>query len=526
MTLWPVAANLSLRGLRRLAPALTAALALGACGGGASGDGGTTASDGAGAAPTSPADESVALPSFHLAPLVLDAPSNVDADGSGSSAFLPPHTQALPRALAALDSARLTPERIDEQLRRMGGPGSSRFDPQGSTNTPFAVLTPAQIRAAYRLPALPVAASALSATQSASLGSGQTIYLIDAHSSPTVAADLATFNTTFGLPGCSIAAITAASHLPLAQAAAGSGCTLSIAYVDAKGALTDAAPTYDSSWAVEIGMDVQWAHATAPMARIVVLEAPSASVAQLAAAVQLANAMGEGVVSMSFAVAEGAYMASLQDIFLANGTMSYVASTGDAGAGVAWPSASPSVLAVGGTSLIYTGSGWRSESAWSKTGGGISAYEVEPAYQRAVTVRGDPVAVAGSPPRSMRSVADVSFNADPNSGQYLIVTPSGAASPSWYSGGGTSIGAPQWAGLLAVANAQRAQVGKPALGAPHPVLYERIAAVRGLYAGALLDVTTGRDGRCAACAAGIGYDAPTGLGTPNGTDLLSLLAAY
>jgi subtilase family serine protease len=503
-------------------------LSLGACGGG-------SGSPAGGAMPAGTANP-LASPGFHLAPVALGVPADTDADGMGGSAYANAHTEPVPDALADLDSAGLTPEAIDAHMRRAAAmrpdsapsaTGTRRAPGARSAGSPaplITVFTPAQIRAAYALAPVPSPATHLTPAQAAGLGAGQTIYLVDAYGNPNAAADLATFDAKFGLPACAVVPITAATPLPLAAASA--GCTFSVAYVGANGAVTDTAPAYDAGWATEIGMDVQWAHATAPLARIVLLEAQGASISQLASAIRLAGLMGPGVVSMSFGAGEGAWMASLESLFLANGKMSYLASTGDSGAGVAWPAASASVVAVGGTTLAYTGTGTRSEKAWVLTGGGISAYVAEPSYQTAVAVPGEPSAKAGAKTRSMRSVADVSFNADPNSGQYLVVTPAGASTPGWYSAGGTSIGVPQWAGLLAVANAQRALAGKAPLGQPQAALYKGIAAVKGLYAGAFLDVSTGRDGSCTNCAAGTGYDQPTGLGTPFGANLIALLAAY
>jgi subtilase family serine protease len=493
---------------------------LAGCGGGNGGTSSTGTSAGTASALQAIEDKPV-LPAFHLAPLVLDAPADIDRSDAQASANLPPSTQVVPPALRRLATSRLTPERIRQEMEF---PGSAAAGADGGSSAAnISVFTPAQIRAAYGLAALP-GSTAYSAAQAAALGSGQTIYLIDAYSNPSVASDLANFSRTFGLPGCTTAPILALAHLPLAAATPGSACVFSVAYVGSSGALVNTAPAYDAGWATEIAMDVQWAHATAPLARIVLIETGGSSVGQLAAGIRMANLMGPGIVSMSFGAAEGAWMLSYESLFLANGKMSYLASTGDGGAGVAWPSASPSVLAVGGTTLAYTGTGTRSETAWSMTGGGISRIVSAPAYQTAVTAAFD--ARAGTASHPMRSVADVAFNADPASGQYLIVTRPGTTVPTWYSGGGTSIGTPQWAGLIAVANAQRALAGKPPLGQAQLTLYRTIGAVRGLYAGAFLDVTQGRDGSCSACSAVTGYDTPTGLGTPKAANLLELLAAY
>ncbi|WP_202620101.1 hypothetical protein, partial [Escherichia coli] len=130
---------------------------------------------------------------------------------------------------------------------------------------------------------------------------------------PNVVAELAAFNAKFGLPTCSSRTLTASSALPLA-AASSSGCELVVAY-SAGNALSSTAPAYDSGWATEIALDVQWAHATAPLARLVLIEAPDAGVASLTGAVSLANRMGAGVVSMSFGANEGSWTASYDSVF-------------------------------------------------------------------------------------------------------------------------------------------------------------------------------------------------------------------
>jgi subtilase family serine protease len=223
--------------------------------------------------------------------------------------------------------------------------------------------------------------------------------------------------------------------------------------------------------------------------------------------------MGGGAVSMSFGAAEGNWTASVDPAFAATG-MTYLAATGDSGSAVSWPSVSTKVVAVGGTTLRYT-TGTRSETSWSRTGGGISAYTATPAYQSNQ--------VPGVGTLAHRAVADVAFNADPSTGQFVAVMTPGSSAVSWVSAGGTSLSTPQWAGLVAVANAMRVRAAKPLLGAPHGALYGQIAAVPGNYAAAFSDVLSGTNGTCATCAAKIGYDVPTGLGTPNVAALLSAL---
>ncbi len=452
----------------------------------------------------------VALPQFHVAPVVLAQPADTD--------LVEPHIQTVSATLAQLSTRRLTQAAMESVLRDGIVPGEFAADAPGATplasGTAVATYTPAQIRAAYGLPALPAAGTTLSSQQAAQLGAGQTIYIIDANDDPNAAAELATFDLQFGLPGCSVTSIAAGAALPL-PAPATSGCSFSVVHSTSAGSMTSSAPGYDSGWATEIALDVQWTHATAPLARIILIEAPDSSVNSLVAAVSLANAMGPGVVSMSFGSTEGGWTASV-DASFSNPAMTYVAAAGDSGAGVNWPAVSAHVLAVGGSTLTYTGAAPRSEIVWSGTGGGVSQYTPTPSYQNST------VPEMGTP--AHRSVSDVTFNADPSSGQYIAVLAPGATTATWLSAGGTSLATPQWAGILAVADALRAKAAQSVLGDPHANIYG-IASQGASYASAFYDITRGSDGSCADCYAGIGYDLPTGIGTPNVTSLLSALVA-
>jgi hypothetical protein len=459
----------------------------------------------------------MAQPFFHSAPGLLTEPDDSDRANPDASAHRTPRRHRLTDTVADLSTRQLTVQDLREPHRRRAR--QNPWMPVDAAVTPMAASTvvatysPAQIRAAYGLPALPALGTPLTASQAAQLGAGQTIYIVDAQHDPNVAAELAAFNQKFGLPGCTSKTIAVTAALPL-PAASATACEFSVVYNTAAGAMTPTAPAYDAGWATEITLDVQWAHATAPLARIVLIEAADATLNSLLGGVKLANAMGPGIVSMSFGANEGNWTASVDSVFTAPG-MSYLAATGDSGAAVSWPSVSSNVLAVGGTTLTYTGTGARSEIGWTGTGGGVSAYTATPGYQTP--------AVPGLGSLGRRAVADVAFNADPASGQYVAVQTPGSASVSWLSVGGTSLSTPQWAGLLAVANASRAQVGKTALGAPHAVLYGQISTVPGTYYSAFSDITQGTDGPCALCTAKAGYDPLTGLGTPNVTGLLSAL---
>ena len=467
--------------------------------------------------PETPNTAIEALPTYHVAPVLLDPPADTDATAPNTSAVAAAHTQMVPFVLSHLSTRRLTLRAMTEATG--GGVAPQQTRPNEIT-TPMAAGTqvqtysPAQIRAAYQLPILPATNVTPSVTQAAQMGAGQTLYIIDSNSDPNIVTELAAFNQKFGLPGCTTTAIPPTTKLPL-PAALATGCTFSVVYNTSSAAMTSTVPAYDSGWQTEIALDVQWAHATAPMARIILIEAPDAMQNSLLGAIALANAMGPGVVSMSFGAPEGSWTTSVDSNFTAP-NMTYVAATGDSGAGVEWPAVSPHVLGVGGTSLSYIPGIARSEIAWTNGGGGVSQYTPTPSYQAA--------SVPGMGTLGHRAVSDVSFNADPATGQYVVIINPGSTSPGWLSAGGTSLAAPQWAGLIAVANAERALATKQIVGQPHALLYGLTVGTPAAYATAFSDITVGTNGGCKTCIAKIGYDTPTGLGTPNGVSLLGSLS--
>jgi subtilase family serine protease len=454
----------------------------------------------------------VAEPFFHAVPAVLPAPPDAAGTLDGQ-----PLQVNLSAAAATLGTSKVTLAAIQNETPSVAQAATNTAGEEpifrAAAITSPSVYTPALIRAAYGLPATPAAGAALSAAQAAQMGAGQTIYIVDAYHNPNAALELAAFNQKFALPPCASKTIATNSTLPIA-AASSTSCEFVVVYSTSAGSMTSAAPSYNVTWAQEIALDVQWAHAIAPLARIVLIEAPDASMNGLLGGIRLANAMGPGIVSMSFGTSEGSWTSSSDSVFTAP-NMTYLAATGDWAVGVYWPSVSSNVLAVGGTTLSYSGSGTRSEVSWAKTGGGVSAYVASPSYQNS--------AVPGMGSNGKRIVADVAFNADPASGQYTAVIPAGKTAASWLSMGGTSISTPQWAGLIAIANAQRALASKPALGLPHNALYGQIATVPGSYASSFADITQGSHGTCGTCTAKVGFDQLTGLGTPNVASLLEKL---
>jgi subtilase family serine protease len=337
-------------------------------------------------------------------------------------------------------------------------------------------FTPAGLMQAYNFPGVDFKEK----------GKGQTIALVEAYDDPTAEADLATFSKQFGLPACTTA----------------NGC-LTLIYAGGP-----KPPADIIGWSNETAIDMQWAHAMAPAAAILLVESQSASLRDLLPGVDAAVQNGATVVSMSWIASEGRNESQSDTHFNAPG-VTFVAASGDSGHGAGYPSASPYVVAVGGTSLTVDANGaWASETAWTDSGGGASEFEAEPSYQTGVQTTGK------------RGVPDVAYDADPNTGVPSYNSHAcGACLTGWEQWGGTSIGAPQWAAFFAIANSLRVLAGKSALTQPQAILYP--AADGGYH-----DITSGSNGSCGLqCQAGPGYDFVTGLGSPIGHALILRLVA-
>jgi fibronectin type 3 domain-containing protein len=252
-------------------------------------------------------------------------------------------------------------------------------------------------------------------------GSGKTIAIVDAYNDPTAATDLSTFSSQWGLPACTTT----------------NGC---FAQVNQTGGTT--LPATDTGWALEISLDVQWAHAVAPGAKILLVEATNNSMSNLMAAEQYAGNHAN-YVSNSWGGSEFSGETSEDALF--PGSASYFAATGDTGGAVDYPATSPKVIAVGGTSLKFNTNGsLASETAWSSGGGGCSAYEPAPAAQSGFAQ----FAQAGC---TGRAVPDVALDADPSSGVAVFDSTSYEGSSGWWTVGGTSVATPIWAAASAAA---------------------------------------------------------------------------
>jgi hypothetical protein len=324
---------------------------------------------------------------------------------------------------------------------------------------------PAQIRHAYGV------------DQLSNRGAGQTIYIVDAYNDPNISRDLQTFDAQWGLPNPTLTVHKMSNRI------------------------------WNSvSWGVEESLDVEWAHAIAPSANITLVEATSASYSALFSAVDWATNNGARIVSMSWGGGDASSDSSYDSHFNHSG-VTYIASAGDSGGVVEYPSASPYVLSVGGTTLnIDTSGNYISESAWSSGGGGASGYENEPGYQTSYGIH-----------LSGRGTPDVSYDADPNTGVYVYDTYT--YQPGWYEVGGTSAGAPQWAALVALADQGRSA---PLSTNNLASRTEYNAAIGSAYGSNYHDVITGSNGY----AAGPGYDLATGLGSPQANNLVPWLVSH
>jgi hypothetical protein len=384
-------------------------------------------------------------------------------------------------------------------------------------------LTPAQITSAYGLNAITFTTK--SGTVVNGDGAGETIALIEMYHDPNLTSDLQTFDTKYGLP------------------------TPTLNVINQAGTQTD------SGWGQEESLDVEWAHAIAPGASILVVEAApgftnSQALQNLMSAVQTAStsstASGLGippvaVVSMSWGFNEFPGETQYDSYFTTPG-ITYIAASGDT-PGAEYPASSPDVLAVGGTSLTLSSSGgYGSETAWYDSGGGYSPYEAEPAYQQSIQTTGQ------------RSTPDVAFDGDPNTGVQVYFTPapgsgfgrwnSGTPQGSWATVGGTSLGTPAWAGIIAIVDQGRNVTGSggnltgatqtlPSLYALPSSDFHAVAASPastpwsgnwgfgfpwGGFGGWGTTPTTGS-------SPGATANTQTGLGTPNGPSLINDLVA-
>ncbi|BCL81071.1 serine protease [Ktedonobacteria bacterium brp13] len=377
--------------------------------------------------------------------------------------------------------------------------------------------SPAEMRNAYNINLL---------TNAGFTGSGQSIVIIDSYGSPTVAKDLKQFDHDYNLP-----------DPPSFQVRSPLGTVpFDVNNSDIVG------------WAQETDMDVEWAHAMAPGANIVLLTSPISEtqgvqgMPEFLALEQYAldNNLGN-IISQSWGTTEETLFTPAGKKVMegfnrfyklaASRGVTVLASVGDTGVvnpdvngnnykfpTVEFPASSPYVTSIGGTSLFADTHGtYQSETAWndgvgSATGGGFSHYFKAPSYQAAA------LAPYAKVSKGNRGVPDIAYNGDPTTSIPIYL--GFMSSPGYYLFGGTSAGSPQLAGLIAIAD----QIAGHSLGFINPELYQ--IAASGI---AFHDITTGNNnqGSIIGYRAGKGWDPVTGWGTPRATFLIAaLISAY
>ena len=319
--------------------------------------------------------------------------------------------------------------------------------------------TPASLRSVYNLP---------------SSGGGGVIAIVDAFDYPTAENDLNVFSTQFGLPACTTA-------------------NLCFKRVFASGVQ----PQVNCGWSQEAALDIEWAHAMAPNAKIVLVEAATNSFVDLLAAVDVATSQvqagpGKGEVSMSWGGSEFFTETAFDSHFQGSGVV-YFAASGDTGGTYIYPSVSPFVVSAGGTSVNRDSRGnFLSETGWSGSGGGPSAFESKPTYQSGVAGTG-----------ATRSAPDFSFDANPNTGVSVYDTTRCHGASGWLVFGGTSVSSPSLAGIVNLA------------GLFSPNSQMELSTIYGNRTNAsdFRDILTGSAGSFS-CSAG--YDFVTGVGSNQG----------
>lgn len=421
-------------------------------------------------------------------------------------------------------------------------------------------------------------------------GQGKTIAIVDSFGSDTIRNDLYNFSLEFGLP-IPCGANTTSPSTPDGNCASGISPRFDILNVQGSPSASPPPPNDGTgqearnTWALEVSLDVEWAHATAPLANILLVTTPTAETLGVQGFEQMMNAEQfvvdnhlADVISQSFGSGEGAFQNSsdvmnLRHAFIdaqAN-NVTVFASSGDGGTtnslkepvtnpalipypSVGWPASDPLVTAVGGTYLCTDATTGTTvdnvsppgncqvnpaarEVGWVGSGGGYSILFPRPAFQDNLPAGSTFVgssAGAPGPNTNMRGVPDIAYNASARTGVLVYMTEPattssgtgcGGASPcsaGWFVVGGTSCGSPQWAGLLALAD----QMAGRDLGYINPALYQ-IANNPAQYARDFFDVTLGNNqtSTIPGYSASSGWDAVTGLGSPNVANLLPDLIA-
>ncbi len=327
--------------------------------------------------------------------------------------------------------------------------------------------TPASLGCVYSLVSNPLSGCPIATSTSLPTGGSGVIVIVDAYDYPSAAADLATFSSTFGLPQANFTVQYASGRKP------SNGCR--------------------SGWQGEEALDIEWAHAMAPNAAIVLMEASSNSNTALYQAVSAANSYisshgGKGEVSMSWGGSETSGESS-SDHYFTQSSVVYFASSGDS-PGVIYPSSSPNVVSAGGTQVNRSNGNYTNQTAWSSGGGGASKYEARPSFQNSIS------GIVGS----KRGTPDLSFD---SSGGSPVAVYNSNCYGGWLQVYGTSVASPALAGIINAAGQF-----KSSSNAENTLIYSNMG-----FSSYFTDITSGS---CGTHSAATGWDFCTGVGVDKG----------
>jgi len=334
--------------------------------------------------------------------------------------------------------------------------------------------TPASLACIYSLVPRTSSCNPNVVTANASGGFGA-IALVDAFHYPTALTDLQTFSAQFGLTAPNLTVVFASGTKPAQDPSGG--------------------------WELEAALDLEWAHAMAPGAKLFLVEARSSSLSDLLTAERVAGNLvsgaGGGEVSNSWGSDEFAGETSFDSSFTTPGVV-YFASSGDQ-PGVQYPAASPNVVAAGGTTTAHNPltANFLSERAWDLAGGGSSAFESRPFYQDVIQ------SIVGA----KRGVPDLSFDSNPVTGAWVFdSTPVQGGGSGWFIVGGTSLASPALAGIV---NAAGNKLGSSQ--AELSLIYSNLSITTDFN-----DISSGFCGPTAGLSSKLGWDFCTGVGSVKG----------
>jgi len=331
----------------------------------------------------------------------------------------------------------------------------------------YAYETPASLACVYGLVSAVTGCNPNTVTK-VPVGGARMIAIVDAYDAPNAASDLAAFSAQFGLTPASFQIVYASGTRP----------------------------QYSMGWEFEESLDLQWAHAMAPEAKIVLVEAATNSFSDMMTAENVAskmvNAAGGGEVSNSWGGGEFSGETSYDSNFVKAGVV-FLASTGDY-PGTSWPGTSPNVVAAGGTTVRRNPStgAFVGEAPWDSAGGGISALEARPSYQSKMS------ATVGN----YRGVPDLAFDSNPVTGVWVYDSNAGG----WNIVGGTSVASPSLAGIINLAGSFYTSSN-----AELTEIYGKLGV-----AADFTDIATDYCGPYAGYTAGTGWDFCTGVGSNKG----------